>query len=288
MIPFQYHAAATVGEAVEALAGRADAKLLAGGQSLVPALTYRLARPALVVDVNALPLADIARTNGHVRLGALVRHHVIEESTDLRGWCPLLAEAVACVGNARVRTLGTLGGSLAHADPAAELPLAMVALDARLTAVGPARSRAIPAAEFFLGPMTTALAADEVLTAVDVPVTTAAGTAFLEQARRPGDFPLVSVAAVVWLDRSGRVHDVRVAFGGLTGRPQRSAAAEEALRSHEPTPDRLDASARAARRGLRPETDAFASAAYRAHLAGVLARRALSTAVDRARSVEVR
>jgi carbon-monoxide dehydrogenase medium subunit len=288
MIPFEYQTPSTVAEAVALLSADEGAKLIAGGQSLVPALTYRLARPSVLVDINALPLADVARTNGHVRLGALVRHHVLEESADLRAWCPLLAEAVACVGNARVRTLGTLGGSLAHADPAAELPLAMVALDARFTAVGPAASRTIPAGEFFLGPMTTALAADEMLTAVDVPVTIRAGTAFLEQARRAGDFPLVSVAAVVSLDPSGRVDDVRVAFGGLTDRPQRSAAAEETLRGHEPTPERIEAAARAARRALRPETDAFASAAYRAHLAGVLARRALSTAVDRARSLEAR
>ncbi|MBI2203324.1 MAG: xanthine dehydrogenase family protein subunit M [Candidatus Rokubacteria bacterium] len=288
MIPFEYHAPATVGDAVAMLAARDGAKLLAGGQSLVPALTYRLARPGVLVDINALPLADVVRTNGHVRLGALVRHHVLEESPDVRRWCPLLAEAVAYVGNARVRTLGTLGGSLAHADPAAELPVAMVALDARFAAVGAAGSREIPAGEFFRAPLTTALAADEILTAVDVPVTRGAGTAFVELARRPGDFPLVSVAAVVAVDRAGRVADARVVFGGLAGAPQRSAPAEDALRGHEPTPERIAAAAHAARRALRPETDVFASGAYRAHLAEVLARRALRTATNRALTVEVR
>jgi carbon-monoxide dehydrogenase medium subunit len=288
MIPFAYHAPATVGEAVDALAGSAGAKLLAGGQSLVPALTYRLARPTLLIDINALPLADVTRTNGHVRLGALVRHHVLEESSDVRRWCPLLAEAAACVGNARVRTLGTLGGSVAHADPAAELPLAIVALDARLTAVGLAGTRTIPASEFFRAPLTTVLGEDELLTAIDVPVTDGAGTAFVELARRAGDFPLVSVAALVALDRSGRVADARVAFGGLAGVPARSAAAEEMLRAHEPTPERIAAAARAARTALHAETDAFASGAYRAHLAEVLARRALRTATDRARTAEAR
>lgn len=282
MIPFAYHASATVGEAVEALAGTADAKLLAGGQSLVPALTHRLARPVLLIDINGLPLADITRSNGHVRLGALVRHHVLEESADVRLWCPLLAEAVAYVGNARVRTLGTLGGSLAHADPAAELPVVAVALDAHVTAVGVRGRRRIPAGEFFRGPLTTSLAADELVTDLEVPVRGRAGTAFVEHARRVGDFPLVSVAALVAVDGSGRVADVRVAFGGLAGVPARSAAAEDALRGHEPSPERISAAAGAARQGLRCETDAFASGAYRGHLAEVLARRALRTATDRA------
>jgi CO/xanthine dehydrogenase FAD-binding subunit len=288
MIPFAYHAPETVSEAVALLADRDGAKLLAGGQSLVPALTYRLARPALLVDINALPLADIARANGHVRLGALVRHHALEASSDARRWCPLLTEAVACVGNARVRTLGTIGGSLAHADPAAELPLVMVALDARLAVASTRGTRTVTARDFFLAPLTTALAADEMVTSIDVPVTTGTGTAFVEMARRPGDFPLVSVAAVVALDGAGRVMDARLAFGGLTGVPMRSAPAEDWLRGHEPTPECIATAARVARQALRPDTDVFASGAYRAQVAEVLSRRALRTAVDRARTGEKR
>jgi aerobic carbon-monoxide dehydrogenase medium subunit len=283
MIAFEYLAPATVEEAVAVLAQHGDqAKVLAGGQSLVPALNYRLARPACVVDVNALPLTSVSAENGSLRLGALVRHHVLEESPEVKRACPLLAEAAALIGNVRVRSLGTVGGSLAHADPAAELPLAMVALEARLTATGPSGRRTIDARDFFLGPLTTALAADELLTDVVVPRTEGDGWAILELARRAGDFALVAVVALLTIDSRGRVQRARVAFGGVGPVPQRSPAIEDSLAGHEPTSERVASAARAARRDLAPETDAFASGAYRAHLAEVLGRRALTRAVARA------
>jgi carbon-monoxide dehydrogenase medium subunit len=281
--PFEYVAPATVAEAVDVLARRgAGARVLAGGQSLLPILNYRLAKPEVIVDVNALPLGGVRVEDGRLRLGALVRHHELLESPAVARACPLLAEAAALVGNVRVRTLGTLGGSLAHADPAAELPMAMVALGARLTAEGRQGRRTVAAADFFAGYLTTALAPDELLTEVEVAAPAGAGHAVEEFSRRPGDFAVVAVTAVVAVDRRGRVGDARLAFAGVASTPVRAPRAEDALRGQEPTPDRLRAAAAVARDGLAPESDAFVSGAYRRHLAGVLARRALERAVSRA------
>jgi aerobic carbon-monoxide dehydrogenase medium subunit len=283
MIAFEYFSPATVDEAIGLLAEHGDqAKVLAGGQSLVPALNYRLARPAQVIDINALPLGGIVTENGVLRLGALVRHHAVEDSADVKRACPLLAEAAALIGNVRVRSLGTVGGSVAHADPAAELPLVMLALEARFMAAGPSGQRTFDARDFFRGPLTTALAADEIVTDILVPRTESWGAAIVELARRPGDFALVAVAALVTIDARGRVEGARVAFGGIGAVPTRSAALEEALIGHEPTNERVALAARAGRRGLVPESDAFASGAYRAHLAEVLGRRAVTRAIARA------
>jgi len=283
MVEFEHVAVGTVEEAVGLLAEhREEAKLLAGGQSLVPLLNYRLARPRVVVDINRLPLDGIQATDGRLRLGALVRHATLEESPEIARLCPVLAEAARLIGNVRVRTLGTLGGSLAHADPAAELPMAMVALDARLTLQGPGGRRTMAAGEFFTGYLTTALGHDELLAEVELPVTRGMGHAVEEFARRAGDFAIVAVTALVGLDRRGRVEEARLAFAGVGPTPVRVTAAEDLLRGQEPTADRLAEAARAAQEALDPESDAFVSAAYRRHLAGVLARRALGRAVARA------
>jgi carbon-monoxide dehydrogenase medium subunit len=285
MRPFAYVAAATVDEAVEVLARESEAKVLAGGQSLIPLLNYRLARPRIVVDINGLPVARIERSNGRLRLGALVRHQELADSSDVRTACSLLGEAAALIGNVRVRTLGTLGGSLAHADPAAELPLAMVALDAVIDVHGRRGGRTVAARDFFTGYLTTALAGDELVTAVDVPATPGMGAAVEEFSRRPGDFALVAVAAVVGLDRRGRVDQARVAIGGVSGSPLRLPAVEDVLRGQEPTSERLARAADAARSAIDPQSDAFASAGYRTLLAGVLTKRAIGRAVSRALEV---
>ncbi|MGH7313795.1 MAG: FAD binding domain-containing protein, partial [Candidatus Rokuibacteriota bacterium] len=227
MQAFEYLAPNTVEEAVAALGEhREEAKVLAGGQSLVPLLNYRLARPRVVVDVNGLPLGGVDVQDGWLRLGALVRHHELAESPVIRERCPVLAEAAALVGNVRVRSLGTLGGSLAHADPAAELPMVAVALDARLTLLSPAGRRTVAAADFFRGVLTTALAPDELLTQVEVRVTSGLGWAVEEFARRAGDFAVVAVTALVGLDARGRVEQARLALGGVADRPVRARGAE--------------------------------------------------------------
>ncbi len=288
MHPFVYAAPESLEEALDLLArGAGEARALAGGQSLIPLLNYRLARPRLIVDLNRLPLAGVQRRDGRLVLGALTRHHVLEESGEVAAACPVLREAAALVGNVRVRSLGTLGGSLAHADPAAELPTVMVALDARLIAASRGGRRTLAAREFFTGPLATALAPDELLVEIEVPALPGTGWAVEEFTRRAGDFAVVAVTALVSVDARGRVEDVRLAFGGVGDRPVRVPAAEDALRGREPTAERLAEAAALARDRLDPQSDAFVSAAYRRLLAGVLARRALARAVARAMSPEV-
>src|SRR5206468_4258914 len=207
----------------------AEAKVLAGGQSLVPLLNYRLARPRLVVDINGLPLAGVRVENGSLHLGALTRHHELEDLSEIGRSTPLLPEVARLIGNVRVRSLGTLGGSLAHADPAAELPMAIVALDARLTLASASGRRTVAAREFFTGYLSTALGADELVTAIEVPVTEGMGWAVEEFARRAGDFAVVAVAAGVGLDRRGRVDDAR--WPELSQRGRRHSRALRARRS---------------------------------------------------------
>src|SRR2546425_1836206 len=280
MQSFEYAAPDTLEEGLALLRAQgAEAKVLAGGQSLVPLLNYRLARPRLVVDITGLPLAHVRAEDGWLGVGALARHHELEELAEIARACPLLPEVGRRTGNVRVRSLGTVGGSLAHADPAAELPLAMVALDARLTLASASGRRMVAARDFFTGYLSTVLGADELLTEIAVPVTRGMGWAVEEFARRAGDFAVVAVAAGVSLDRRGRVDDARVAFAGVADRPVRATAAEEALRGQEPSADRLARVAEIARNGLDPQSDAFVSGAYRRLLAGVLARRALGRAV---------
>jgi carbon-monoxide dehydrogenase medium subunit len=280
---FDYIAPETMDEAL-AILGRhgGEAKVLAGGQSLIPLLNYRLVEPRVLVDINALPLDRFAIEDGRLQVGALTRHATLEESAEIRRACPLLAEAARLIGNVRVRTLGTLGGSLAHGDPAAELPMAMLALDARFTIAGRDGVRRVPAREFFSGYLSTALAAGELLTEVEMPVTSGMGYAIEEYARRVGDFALVAVAVLLELDGQRRVHDVRISFAGVGPTPARAPDAEDALRGREPTAEHIAASAAAARDGLDPSSDPFASAPYRKLLAGVLAHRALARAVGRA------
>src|SRR5207253_2019231 len=239
----------------------------------------RLPRPRLVGDITGLPLAHVGAEDGWLRLGALTRHHELEERSEIVRRSPLLPEVARLIGNVRVRSLGTLGGSLAHADPAAELPMAMVALDARLTLASASGRRTVAAREFFTGYLSTALGADELVTAIEMPITEGIGWAVEEFARRAGDFAVVAVAAGVSLDRRGRVDDARVALAGVADRPLRATAAEDALRGQEPSADRLARAAEIARDGLDPQSDAFVSSAYRRLLAGVLARRALGRAV---------
>ena len=283
MHPFEYVAAESLDEALRILAEhRDDAKVLAGGQSLVPLLNYRLARPKVVVDITGLPLAGTSVEDRRLRLGALLRHHQLEESNTVARHAPVLREAARWIGNVRVRALGTVGGSMAHADPAAELPAALTALEARLTVASAVGGRTVPVDDFFTGPLTTALAPGEIVTGIDVPIWPEHGWAVEEHARRAGDFAVVMAVALVRVDRRGRVDDVRLTYGGVADRPARARAAEDALRGQEPTTERIALTAQVARDALRPPSDAFVSGAYRRLLAGVLGRRALTRAVTRA------
>lgn len=282
--PFDYMAAASVEEAVAALAQHGDeAKLLAGGQSLVPMLNLRLARPSVIVDINPLKALDYLReADGRLHVGALRRQRTVERWAGER--LPLLAAALKHVGHVAIRNRGTVVGSVAHADPASELPALLLCLDGEVVARGPRGERVIPGAALYRAPLTTSLAADELVTEARFTLPRPeAGWGFAEVARRHGDFALVGAAALLWLDGGGRVAGVRLAFFGVGGTPARGAAAETALTGQTPTAERIRDAARAAAATLESEGDIHASARYRQDVAAVLAERVLGEAWTRCR-----
>jgi aerobic carbon-monoxide dehydrogenase medium subunit len=282
--PFEYHRAGSTDEAVALLAEHGDeAKVLAGGQSLVPLLSLRLARPAHLVDINAASeLASVTSDNG-LRMGALVRHRTVERSDLVLDTNPLLAFAVRLIGHTAVRTRGTLGGSLAHADPAAELPTVLALLDGSIEACSARGTRTIPAKELFQGVLTTTIRSDELLTAVQVPVfPPSTGWSFQEFSRRSGDFAIVGVAATVSLDGRGDVAEARLAFAGVDSTPVRASAAESILTGATPSSELWSSAARDGAAPLEPPDDIHGSGPYRRHLAAVLAERALAEAHRRA------
>ncbi|HEY8414691.1 MAG TPA: xanthine dehydrogenase family protein subunit M [Thermaerobacter sp.] len=282
---FEYRDPRTLQEAVELLAGYGDeAKILAGGQSLVPMLNMRLARPSVLIDINRIPGLDYIRVEeGRVVIGALARHRVVERSQLVRRHCPLLAEALRWVGHPAIRHRGTVCGSLAHADPAAELPAVLAALEGEVRVAGPHGERRIPFSEFFLTYFTTSLDPTEMVVEASFPVLPPdAGWAFQEVARRHGDFALVGVAAVLRLDAAGVIREARLALTGVDAVPVRARAAEEALVGRRPGDEVWREAAALVGDGIQPESDLHASAAYRKHVAGVLAGRALREAAARA------
>jgi carbon-monoxide dehydrogenase medium subunit len=284
--PFEYVAPRSLDEAVAALAEHGDeAKVMAGGQSLVPLLAFRLARPSVVVDVNRVAGLDGARLEGDtLELGALTRQRDVELLPGLRERCPMIAEAVEQIGHVAIRNRGTVGGSLAHADPAAEWTALALALDAELDVYGPGGTRTLPAREFLISYFTTALQPDEVLTRIRLRVPNGrTGSCFLELARRHGDFAIAGVGALVSLDADGSVADARLALIGVGERAVRASAAEQILRGSRPSDEVLADAAGAVDGEIEPNGDIHASAEYRRHVAGVLVRRALETAVARAR-----
>jgi carbon-monoxide dehydrogenase medium subunit len=282
--PFEYHRPTSADEAIALLAEHGDeAKVLAGGQSLVPLLGLRLSRPSHLIDVNRISeLGGVANGDG-LRLGATVRHHTLEIDDRVRRASPLLAAAAGFIGHRAIRNRGSVGGSVAHADPAAELPAVLLALEASVEAESGRGPRVIPADELFTGFLSTSLDADELLTAVHVPAWPAgAGWSFHEFNRRSGDFAIVGVAAVVRLDATGTIDDARLAFLGVDTRPVRAEAAERALIGARPSAAVWSAAANDAAAELSPTSDFHGPASYRKHLAGVLAERALHDAHQRA------
>jgi carbon-monoxide dehydrogenase medium subunit len=281
---FEYTAVRSVDEAVAELAQHGDAaKLLAGGQSLIPILNMRLAAPGRLIDLNRVgELAFVAARDGGVAVGAMTRQRTAERHALVATRVPLLADALPWVGHFQIRNRGTVGGSLSHADPAAELPAVAVCLDARLTLRGPRGERVVGADGFFRGPMTTALDPAELLAGVWFPAAApGSGAAWLELARRHGDYALVGVAAVVTL-AGGRVGEARLALSGVGDRPVRARDAEALLAGEPLTAARLADAAEAVRRAIDPGGDIHATAAYRRRVAGVLAGRALTLAAARA------
>jgi aerobic carbon-monoxide dehydrogenase medium subunit len=281
--PFDYVAPTSIEEALAALArGGPDAKLLAGGQSLIPLLNFRLARPALLVDLNRIgELAYVTPRDGGVAIGAMTRQATLERHPGLANSQPLLCEAVRWVGHPAIRSRGTLGGSLAHADPAAELPAVAVCLDARLSVVGPGGRRSLAAEDFFVGYLSTVLEPDEILVETWLPdLAPGTGQAWLELARRHGDFALAGVAVSLSVQQE-RVETARIVLTGVGGTPVRVREAETMLMGSSAS-ERVVAAADAVRSAIDPDADIHASKAYRTHLAGVLTERAIRLAYERA------
>jgi carbon-monoxide dehydrogenase medium subunit len=280
-VPFAYHRPASLDEAL-ALMERygADGRVLAGGQSLVPALNMRLAAPAALIDINRLPGLDgISLEPEGLVIGALARQEAVEASTLVARHAPLIAQAMPHVGHRAIRTRGTVGGSVALADPAAELPACLVALDGIVRAAGRGSRRDIPAQRFFRGIYTTDLAPGEIVTAVVVPpIGPGWHSRFTELARRHGDYALVGLAAHCLVD-GGVIKEVRLAFCGVGTTPVRASRAEAALSGRRPDPDVVAEAGRALDADLDPPGDVHGSPALRRHLARVLLARAVAQIV---------
>jgi CO/xanthine dehydrogenase FAD-binding subunit len=275
--PFEYLAATTVVEVLETLAADEDAKPLAGGQSLIPLLNFRLARPGLLVDLNDLgELVHVRREQGELRIGAMTRHAAIERSRLVAEHWPLLHQAIGWVAHAQIRNRGTVGGSVAHADPAAELPVALTALDARFRARSVRGERWIAAQDFFLNHLTSALEPDELLVEIVVPpVDPRAGSAFVEFARRHGDYGLGGNAVQLERDGDGAVTRASIVLLGVAPIPVRATAAEAVLVGRRVDMAAAREAAAAAVADIHPTGDIHGSSEYRRALTETLVRRAV-------------
>lgn len=281
--PFDYVKVGSVADAVGALAeSDGEGKVLAGGQSLMPILSFRLARPGLLVDINGVPeLQSIRSENGHLAVGAMVRQRDLETDSQAAEALPLVTQALGYVGHVAIRHRGTVGGSLAHADPAAELPLVAVTLDAEMVIQGNGGTRVVPAAEFFTGPLMTALGADELLTEIRFPrQPSGVGVSIQEIARRSGDFAIVSVAVALTLDGEGTCTSARVGVGGVEAVPRRLAEVESALTGQSLGDGVIGQAADQAASLVDPLEDIHGPADYRRKLTGVLIKRAVSAAAN--------
>ncbi len=284
--PFRYVAAESLGQALAAkVAGGDEARFLAGGQSLVPAMNFRLARPAMLIDINPLRELDYVRVaaDGGLRIGALTRHRTLERDALVAQHAPLVAEAVRHVAHPQIRNRGTLGGNLAHADPASELPAVMLALGARLRARSARGERWIDATAFWRGPLTTALGPEEMLVEIALPaLPSRSGTCFVEVARRRGDYALLGVAAVVTLGSDGTCTAAGLALCNAGATPVRATKAAAALVGRRAGEREIGDAAAAVAGEIDPPENVHATAAFRRHLAEVLTRRALQSAAKRA------
>jgi carbon-monoxide dehydrogenase medium subunit len=288
MIPasFDYLAPKSLDEALSALGARGeDAKLIAGGHSLLPLMKLRLANPKVLIDIGRIRnLNEIRAAKDQLVVGALATHFQIESSALLQKNCPLLPQTARTIGDVQVRNRGTIGGSVVHADPAADWPAAMLALGGRLKLRGRTGERMIDAEKFFLGPMTTAIEASEILTEIHLPMAPRrSGYSYGKMAQQASGFAIVGVAVSLCLDAKGRCEDVGIGITGLSDTPFRARKAEERLRGNKITTKLVDACAAEVAAGIDPLDDLHAAADYRAHLARVYTARAIQEAAKHAR-----
>jgi carbon-monoxide dehydrogenase medium subunit len=286
--PFKYYAPTTLDEALALMAEHDDeAKALAGGQSLIPTMNFRLAQPGVLVDLNNIPeLSFIRPTNGGITIGAMTRQRQVERSAMVAEHAPLVTETMPYIAHPQIRNRGTFGGSIAHADPAAELPALAVALDAQLRVRSHTGERWLPANEFFVDLFTTALATDELLVEVSLPpMPPRTGYAFAEVSRRRGDYALVGAAATVTLDNNNRCERIRLVYFSVGNGPVEAYQAAGLLQGQKLSAEAIRAAAEiAATQDIDPPGDIHASAAFRRHLAKVLAQRVLTKAAGRVQS----
>ena len=283
MIPaeFEYFAPASLKEALDLLSTyKDDVKILAGGQSLVPLMKLRLARPRHIIDLNRIAAMNYIRLDGEsLRIGALATHAEIEDSALVQKESSLLSQAAATIGDVQVRNQGTIGGSLAHADPTADLPAAMLALEAELKAVGPGGERWIKAEDFFVGFFTSCLESNEILTEINVPVKRAGKTAYLKAAQRASGFAVVGVAVRLGLEQNGICKDIAIGMTGVGDKAYRARGAEAILRSKKLEEPLLEQAASKVTDGIDPLEDINGSKEYRSHLARVYTVRAIRAAM---------
>ena len=282
---FEYTVATSLGEAVNLLqkhGGRA--KIVAGGHSLIPMMKLRLAAPEFLIDIGRIPeLSYVNKENGKIRIGALTTHYVIETSDAIARGCHALADAAGLIGDVQVRNKGTIGGSLSHADPAADYPASILALDATIVALGPKGERQIPASKFFVDMLTTALEPNEIVREIQIPLRSGrTGSAYLKMAQKASGFAICGAAAVVELDGSGRLSNVGIGITGVGNHAFRATDTEKALNGQKPAPDLLKKACESAGKGIIALDDIHASANYRLDLARVFSRRALEAAIERA------
>jgi carbon-monoxide dehydrogenase medium subunit len=275
---FEYHRPSSVQEAVRLLAGNPEAKALAGGHSLIPAMKLRLAQPGALVDIGRISELKGISVNGGAQIGAMTTYQELADSAELRSKFPVLAEAVNVIGDRAVRARGTVGGSLAHADPAADLPAVMLALNASVEVVGSGGSRTIAVDDLFVDLLTTSLAPDELITRISIPAEAAGWSVAYEKHAHPASgYAVVGVAAAV-KNSGGSAESIRVGITGAGAKAVRATAVESALRGQSLTADSIAAAAARAAEGIDLNSDVYASAEYRAHLTSVLTRRAISRA----------
>jgi len=282
--PFDYMAPASLEEAIRALASHGEeAKLLAGGHSLLPLMKLRLAEPKILVDISRIPgLRGIKAEGDKIAIGALTTHYQIESSELIREKCPLLAQTASAIGDVQVRNRGTIGGSLAHGDPAADLPAAILALGGEVHARGTAGERWIKAEDFFLGLMDTALEPTEILTEIRVPILSGRyGTAYLKAPQKASGFAIVGVAAWLKIASKGVCEEIGIGVTGLDVKPYRAKGVEERLRGKKLTPTIMEQAASQVAQGVDALEDIHASAEFRSHLARVYTARAIQEAAKR-------